>query len=435
MSIGYASKTLAVPAARMQSVVQRLATPERLTQVIDGNLRALDAALDYQAKNGIHLFRVSSDVIPFGSSPVNALDWVRDFEPQLAALGRKARRHRIRLSMHPGQYTVLNSPDADVVERAKLDLAYHAAFLDALEMDATAKIVLHVGGAYGDKLRALERFASAYGTLPSAVRRRLVIENDDRLFTAQDVLSLSRTTGAPMVFDILHHELHHEPDAPDWRTLLDAAAATWKPEDGVQKMHYAQQAPGRRLGSHTDSIELEPFLAFYRELEAHRTDAGSAGDASGACFGMPDIMLEVKDKNLSALKCILSTSERGRFAELEREWARYKYAVLEHDQAAYLALRTLLKDKRAWPAIPFYETVERALAKPVEPGSFRNAAQHVWGYLSGHATPRERASFERLVAQGNQRAAKRKLHALAEKYDQAYLLESYYFIESPSLSI
>ena len=120
MSIGYASKTLAAPGARMQSVVQRLATPDRLAQAIDGNLRALDAALDYQAKNGIRLFRISSDVIPFGSSPVNALDWMRDFEPHLAALGRKARRHGIRLSMHPGQYTVLNSPDADVVERANL---------------------------------------------------------------------------------------------------------------------------------------------------------------------------------------------------------------------------------------------------------------------------------------------------------------------------
>lgn len=423
MRIGYASKTLAVPAARMQSVVQRLATPERLAQVIDGNLHALDAALDYQASNGIRLFRISSDVIPFGSSPVNALDWVHDFKPQLAALGRKALRHGIRLSMHPGQYTVLNSPDAGVVDRAKLDLAYHAAFLDALELDATAKIVLHVGGAYGDKPRALERFASAYGTLPSAVRRRLVIENDDRLFTAQDVLALCRATGAPMVFDILHHELNHEPDAPDWPTLLDEAAATWKPEDGAQKMHYAQQAPGRRLGSHTDTIALEPFLAFYRELAEHR-------DSHGAALGMPDIMLEVKDKNLSALKCILSTSERGRFVELEREWARYKYAVLEHDQNAYLALRALLKDKRAWPAIPFYETIERALATPVEGGSFRNAAQHAWGYVSSYATPRERASFERFMKRGDRQAAKRKLHALAEKYEQAYLLESYYFVLS-----
>ena len=142
---------------------------------------------------------------------------------------------------------------------------------------------------------------------------------------------------------------------------------------------------------------------------------------------MPDIMLEVKDKNLSALKCILCTSERDRFTELEREWARYKYAVLEHDQTAYLTLRALLKDKRAWPAIPFYETVERALATPVDPGSFRNAAQHVWGYVSDHATPRERASFERLLERDDRQAAKRKLRVLAEKYDQEYLLESYYF--------
>ncbi|MFR1638847.1 MAG: DUF1722 domain-containing protein [Eggerthellaceae bacterium] len=108
-------------------------------------------------------------------------------------------------------------------------------------------------------------------------------------------------------------------------------------------------------------------------------------------------MLEVKDKNLSAIKCILCTSEHGRFSQLEREWARYKYAVLEHDQAAYLALRALLKDKRTWPTVPFYEIVERALAAPVEPGSFRNAAQHVWGYVAPHATAREHAAFERLL--------------------------------------
>ena len=425
MSIGYASKTLAVPAARMRSVIQRQATPERLAQTIEDNLSALDAAFDYQAKNGIHLFRISSDTIPFGSSPVNALDWVCDFEPQLAALGRKARRHRIRLSMHPGQYTVLNSPNAGVVERAKFDLAYHAALLDALDSDTTGKIVLHVGGAYGDKLRALERFACAYATLPSTVQRRLVIENDDRLFTAQDVLALSRSTGAPMVFDILHHELNHEPDAPDWHVLLNEAAATWKPEDGAQKIHYAQQAHGRRLGSHTDTIALDAFLAFHRALEKHRTANGLA---------MPDIMLEVKDKNLSALKCILCTTEHGRFAELEREWARYKYAVLEHDQASYLALRFLLKDKRAWPTIPFYQTIERALAMPVEPGSFRNAAQHVWGYLSDQVTPREKESFERLIEHDNRQAAKRKLHALAEKYNQDYLLKSYYFIDPPTSS-
>lgn len=427
MSIGYASKTLAVPGAAMRSITQRLATPERLAAVIADNLAALEVALAYNARNRINLFRISSDVIPFGSSPVNTLDWAADFAPQLAALGRTARTHGMRLSMHPGQYTVLNSPNADVVERAVADLVYHAEFLDALELDATAKIVLHVGGVYGDKEAALDRFARAYETLPATVRRRLVIENDDRLFTARDVLALSRRTGAPVVFDTLHHELNHEPDSPGWLELLDEARATWHAQDGPQKMHYAQQAPGRRPGSHAGTIGIDAFLAFYQELVAFR----SASSESGGNPSLPDIMLEVKDKNLSALKCILCTHHEG-IAALEREWARYKYAILEHDQAAYQALRQLLKDKHGYPAVPFYETVERALALPEDPGSFRNAAQHVWGYVSPHVTMRERTSFDTLMTrfgrgEATGEAVKRRLLLLAERYEQSYLLESYYF--------
>lgn len=420
MSIGYASKTLAVPGAATRSITQRLATPERLAEVIAQNLTALDATFAYNARNGIRLFRISSDVIPFGSSPVNTLDWAADFAPQLAALGERARRDGLRLSMHPGQYTVLNSPNTDVVKRAVADLAYHAAFLDALGLDASAKIVLHVGGVYGNKPAALDRFARAYGNLPDTVRRRLVIENDDRLFTARDVLALSRRTGAPVVFDTLHHELNRESDSPGWLELVDEARATWRPEDGPQKIHYAQQAPGRRPGSHADTIGIDAFLAFHRQL------ATRCGDA------LPDIMLEVKDKNLSALKCLLCTQPQG-IAALEREWARYKYAVLERDQASYQALRQQLKDKDAYPAVPFYETVERALALPASPGSFRNAAQHVWGYLAPHVTAREHASFDALMTrfergQATGEAVKRRLHLLAERYRQTYLLESYYFV-------
>lgn len=420
MSIGYASKTLAVPAARMVSVTQRLATPERLAEVIGHNLEALDATLDYNARQGIRLFRISSDVIPFGSSPVNTLDWTHDFADQLAALGAKARRYTMRLSMHPGQYTVLNSPNDDVVARAQDDLAYHATFLDALGLDATAKIVLHVGGVYGDKAAALTRFARAYDQLPDTVKRRLVVENDDRLFTACDVLQLSEITGAPVVFDTLHHELNHEPDAPPWLSLVDAAAATWDAKDGVQKIHYAQQAPGKRAGSHSDTIAIEPFLAFYRQLEAQR----------GATI--PDIMLEVKDKNISAVKCILCTRDHASITALEQEWARYKYAVLEHSQAIYQEIRRLLKDKDAYPVATFYDLVEQSLALPPNAGAFRNAAQHVWGYVSPHATERERTTFARMMDQFDQgattsEAIKRKLATLAEKYHQTYLLDSYYF--------
>ncbi len=407
----------------MRSITRAHATPDRLEAVVDANLSALEVLLDYNERNDVRLFRIGSGVIPFGSSPVNTIDWQTGFAERLAALGEKARRAGIRLCMHPGQYTVLDSPDENVVARAVDDLAYHAAFLDALGMDASHKIVLHVGGAYGYKEAALLRFERAHAILPRNVQARLVVENDDRLFTALDVLRLSARTGAPFVFDVLHHELNRESDAPDALELVDAAHGTWRDGDGPQKIHYAQQAPGKRPGSHSGTIAVAPFLAFHQRLAARRAGSGVA---------MPDIMLEVKDKNVSALKCIACTDEHGSIGALEREWARYKYSVLEHDQAVYRQIRELLNDKRGYPAVAFYELTERALREPSDRGSFRNAAQHVWGYVSDQASERERASFASLEerfdrGEASSAAVKARLRSLAEKYGQDYLLESYYF--------
>lgn len=416
MNIGYASKTLGLPEGRMRSLVMRNASDERLAEAIGANLSALEAVVRYCGANGIRLFRVGSDVIPFGSSPANRLDWAHAFGERLAAIGELAAENRVRLSMHPGQYTVLNSPDDDVVRRAVADLAYHAAFLDALGTGAEAKVVLHVGGAYGDKEAALKRFVARCRELDAGVRRRLVVENDDRLFTAEDALAASEACGIPMVLDVLHHWLNRGPGGRDGLELLDAAACTWGPQDGPQKVHYAQQAPGRRLGSHADTIGLDGFLAFAASLEGRA----------------PDMMLEVKDKNVSALKCLNALDAHGTTAVLERAWAAYKYSVLEHDQAAYQQVRNLLKDKAAYPVREFYRLVDGALARPAPPGSARNAAQHVWGYVSGAASARERASFARLMeryegGQADLVAVKRHLARLAGRYGQEYLLHSYYF--------
>ena len=122
----------------------------------------------------------------------------------------------------------------------------------------------------------------------------------------------------------------------------------------------------------------------------------------------------------------------GTTAVLERAWAAYKYSVLEHGQAAYQQVRNLLKDKAAYPVREFYRLVDGALARPAPPGSARNAAQHVWGYVSGAASARERASFARLMeryegGQADLVAVKRHLAKLAGRYGQEYLLHSYYF--------
>lgn len=416
MRIGYACLTVGVPDTALHTCIMKNATEERLAELIGWNLAALDAMLDYNITNDIRLFRISSDIIPFGSSPANTLEWDKLFAPQLAALGDKARENGLRLSMHPGQYTVINSPNPEVVERAVEDLRYHTRFLDSLGLDATHKIVLHIGGIYGDKTEALQRFAASYRRLDAAIRARLIIENDDKLYSAADVLTIAETEGIPMVYDNLHHQVHGSDSDHTEAEWIVRAGLTWRLEDGPQKLHYSQQDLDKKPGSHSHTVGIDAFLAYYSALPGENLD----------------IMLEVKDKNLSAVKCILSTQPGYRINALEGEWARYKYTVLERSPAIYGQLRGLLKDKNAYPAAQFYRLLDQALATELTPGNAVNAAQHVWGYCKAAASEKEMIRFAReleafVQGKGSLPRVKGTLRRLAEAYDQSYLLQSHYF--------
>jgi UV DNA damage endonuclease len=259
-----------------------------MASLVSQNLDALNRILDYNRANNIRMFRISSDIIPFGSNKAVSFPWQKLYAEELLALGKKAKQHDIRLSMHPGQYTVLNSAHPHVVENAIRDLAYHCDFLDTMGMNATNKIILHIGGIYGDKPAAIERFKSNYVMLEERIKARLIIENDDKCYTTEEVLAIGCELKIPVVFDNLHHEINPSSASQSIKKWIAACAKTWRKKDGVQKIHYSQQAQGKRSGSHSETIDLPTFLRYYKTLPT--TDL--------------DIMLEVKDKNVSALKCI-----------------------------------------------------------------------------------------------------------------------------------
>jgi UV DNA damage endonuclease len=288
MRIGYACLTVGVDDTTIRTCRMASATEERLSEIVSSNLTALNRILDYNAQNQIRLFRISSDIIPFASKATIVFPWQTLFVKELQALGKKARENDIRLSMHPGQYTVLNSPHDAVVLNAIRDLGYHCAFLDALKMDATNKIILHIGGIYGDKAAAIERFKKQYKKLNARIKKRLIIENDDTCYNAEEVLSIGEELSIPVVFDTLHHEINPSPKRRSVISWITACGKTWKKQDGDQKIHYSQQAKDKRPGSHSETIELPVFLEFYKTLPSRKLD----------------IMLEVKDKNISALKCL-----------------------------------------------------------------------------------------------------------------------------------
>lgn len=415
MSIGYACLALAVPGSGMKTCIQANATEENLLHLIDNNLNALERIIDYNILNDILLFRISSDLIPFGSSIARGVPWAIQFAGKLKTIGEKIRNSGMRVSMHPGQYTILNSPVNDVVMRSILDLEYHTAVLTALNLDDKHKIVLHIGGAYGDKISAMNRFAEVYRLLDSHIKNRLVLENDDRIYMIAEVLSIAREVGAPVIFDNLHHAANPPVECRQEIDWIRLCSETWREKDGPQKLHYSQQNPFKKPGAHTQTIAIESFLSFYNLLE-----------------GLPvDIMLEVKDKNISAVKCICCTSKRN-IRYLEEEWGRYKYLILEKSPQAYESVRKLLKNKDEYPALKMYQMIEEAMSSPYHVGHAINATEHVWGYFKNKATPVETKRYLKLVSNlmtGEISAlnVKKYLNSLAIKYDDMYLLNGYYF--------
>lgn len=291
MRFGYACLNLSIPARSNHRCLLKNASPGTLRRLISQNLNGLRAILEYNAARNILLFRISSDVIPFASHPINQVKWEDEFAPELGLLGEIVKKYDMVVSMHPGQYTIINSPHLQVVRNSLAELDYHRRFLDALSDSSCHKIVIHVGGLYGDKARAKQRFIEQSRDMCPALKRRLVIENDDRLFSAADVLELSLQTGLPMVFDYLHHLAN--PSGPgrvaEW---LARARDTWKPHDGDYKLHYSDQDPQKKKGSHAQSIDIEKLRLFLAELPDHHAN----------------IMLEGKDKNLSVERVMAALS-------------------------------------------------------------------------------------------------------------------------------
>ena len=294
MKIGYPCVNEAMDCSAANTFRLASYSEERLITAVSANLACLRRMLEWNVAQGLLFFRMGSGIVPFGSHEINTYPWQTHFAAEFRAIGDYIKANDVRVSFHPDQFVVLNSPSPDIVQRSIQELVYQGSMLDLMGLDSTAKLQIHVGGLYGDRESAIQRFAQVHATLPAAVQVRLVVENDDRLFPLRDCLHLHELTGVPILFDNFHHEcLNHGEPMPE---ALRLAAGTWDPvADGVPMMDYSSQALGERKGKHTDDLVDDLFSAFLDQLH-------------GLDF---DMMLEIKNKEVSALRAVVQLRERG----------------------------------------------------------------------------------------------------------------------------
>ena len=255
------------------ATLPRAAAREKVADIGRHNAAALGDAVRWCAANGVGSFRLNNAVLPMRTHPKAGylpalLPGGRELIADFRAAGELAGELGVRLLFHPDQFVVPGSPRPDVVENSIEELEHLAEVSGWIGADV---LILHGGGAYGDKPAALGRFAEAFGRLSDGVRSRLAVENDDRVYTPADLLPLCRDLRIPLVYDVHHHRC--VPDGLSVEAATDAAVATWADAAVPREPLFHVSSPkegwaGPKPHRHADHINPADWPAWWDDLDA-----------------------------------------------------------------------------------------------------------------------------------------------------------------------
>lgn len=231
----------------------------RLAELCLHNAKALSLALEACARLGIGAFRINSQILPVKTHPLvgYAMGDLPDGDAivgEFRACGRSAAERGIRLSFHPDQFVVINTPREATLTHALSELEYQTEVAEWVGADA---VNIHGGGAYDDKAAALEVLRDRLLTLPERIRSRLTLENDDKVFAPADLLPVCRDTGVPLVYDVHHHRCH--PDGLSVAEATELARATWDREPLFHVSSPREGWSGPKPERHHDYVAVTDF--------------------------------------------------------------------------------------------------------------------------------------------------------------------------------
>ena len=253
--------------AKYLSTLSHVKRMDYLSEICMYNAKSLFDALRFCRGNGIYAFRINSQILPLKTHPqigygIESLPRATEIIDLFKKCGAYCRRHNLRTSFHPDQFILLSSPDTDVTSRSISDLQYQAEVARWVNADV---INIHAGGAYGDKAKTLERLARRIRRLPLSVRKRLTLENDDRIYTPRDLLIVCEKSGIPFVYDVHHHRCL--PDGQGIEETTDLALSTWNREPLFHISSPLTSWAGPNPRNHHDYIDCQDFPRCWLPLD------------------------------------------------------------------------------------------------------------------------------------------------------------------------
>ena len=257
----------------------------------------------YLESRSIRFYRLAGQLAPYLTHPDlpafhRQLD---ECATELAAVGDLARQQRLRLTLHPGFFVQLNSPEPALLARSIAELETAAALLDGMGIGREGVIVVHVGGVHDDSAAGRARFVRGWEQLPANVRARVVLEHDDRRYSLSDALWIHRRTGVPVVFDSLHHRCLNPENIPPIDGLR-LALSTW-PADVRPKIHISSSRTEIRYLRRPDGVRMQaPLLNQHSDFLDPFPIIDLLSNALSLSLRPFDILLEAKAKDVALLR-------------------------------------------------------------------------------------------------------------------------------------
>lgn len=252
----------------------------KLDNIIKQNLNNLEKIIDYNIKNNIHFYRLTSKLIPLASHKEINFDYIEKHKEYYKKIGNKIKKHNLRIDLHPDQFCILNSTKKEIIENSINILKYHYNILKALDIKNKV-IILHIGSSVFGKDKSIQRFINNFNKLPDYLKKCIVIENDDKIYNINDCLNLCEKLNIPMVLDYHHHICNNNNLNID--KYFNRIFNTWK--DLTPKIHFSSPKNNTKkdFRSHHDYINIQDFISFLEKIKTLNKDI--------------DIMLECKAKD------------------------------------------------------------------------------------------------------------------------------------------
>lgn len=255
----------------------------RLRKITRENLNNTLRILKLNKAYNIDVYRFTSKLVPLATHPVTeGWDYIGDFKDEFREIGQFVKENDFRVSAHPDHYTLINSSTEKVLVDSLRDLDYHVKLFEAMGLDDYKyKLVMHIGGVYKNKELSTDRFKENFMKLPDRIRKRLILENDDKAYTAKEVLEICKEVKAPMVLDVHHHNCVNNGEAIE--DMLYDIFETWKDEYFAPKIHFSSPKSLKEFRSHADDIDSMEFYNFLKIAKKVDKDF--------------DVMIEAKNKD------------------------------------------------------------------------------------------------------------------------------------------